>query len=85
MKLSRNELITALAVFVIYSSLVTAFIGIRTPNEQLKMSDYEIGRRIGSIAKTEYLIESKQLKTPVLVDYIRIKAIEDSLELKFKR
>ena len=84
MKLSNNQLLLITIIFVLYSVFITFALGIKKVYEPLNIEEYEAGKYIGQRAKTEYLIESGQLKTPVKVDFIRIKAIEDSLELTYR-
>lgn len=85
MKLSNNQLLIITIIFVLYSVFITFALGVKKVYEPLDINAYEAGKQIGQRAKTEYLIESGQLKTPVEVDFIRIKAIEDSLELTYNR
>lgn len=84
MKISFNQLLAITILFVIYSAFATVAIGIKRTYEPMNINEYEVGKYIGQRSKTEYLIESGQLKTPVKVDFIRIKAIEDSMELNYR-
>lgn len=84
-RLSNNELLFITCIFIAYSAFMTAFMGIRKPIETIKVSDYELGKRIGARAVKDYLIETNQIKTPILSSPIRIRNIEDSLELNFKK
>jgi ribulose bisphosphate carboxylase small subunit len=84
MQLSRNEITSVAVIFILYSSFITAFLGIRNANKPETITQYEQGKRIGARAVKEYLIESKQIKAPMTMNYIRIKSIEDSLELNLK-
>ena len=86
MKLTFNQLLFILILFIIYSGCITAYLGYKLRHTEKKQDliGYELGKKIGSRAIKDYLIQSHQVKTPILINFKAILKIEDSLELNYK-